>query len=95
MDFLERLRKKAADSDPLLLQKLSLSFHKKLLDAGLQKFSGTRIPTDAQNSMFVDPALTWVFSQEGYIRDLQMLVVRADKVGQDEAQGKIIKALRK
>jgi hypothetical protein len=82
-------------SDPLLLQKLSFFFHQGLNEAGLYEKSGIRIPIDTQNNMFVDPALAWKFSQTGYIPDLQMLVVRADKVGQDEAQGKIIKALRK
>lgn len=82
-------------SDPLLLQKLSFFFHQRLSEAGLQKKSDTRIPIDTKNSMSVDPALAWKFSEVGYISNLQTLVVRADKVGQDKAQGIIIKALRK
>lgn len=82
-------------SDPLLLQKLSFFFHQRLNEAGLQEKSGIRIPIDTKNSMFVDPALAWLFSPAGYISNRQMLVVRADKVGQDEAQLKIVNALRK
>ena len=81
--------------DPYILQKLSLSFHQKLQEAGLHKQSDTRIPIDTENSMFVDPSQGWLFSPTGYIPNLQMLVVKASQVDRDINQALKVKSLNK
>lgn len=81
--------------DPQIIYKLSILFHQKLQEAGLQEKSGTQIPVDTKYTMFVDPAQGWLFSPAGYIPDLQMLVVRADKINPDENQRMLVGGLNK
>lgn len=80
--------------DSFILQKLSLSFFEKLREGGFMEQSETIIPVDTKGTMVVDPAQSWQFSPAGYIPDMHMLVVRADHVDRDKAQGIIVKALR-
>lgn len=80
--------------DSMLLHKLSHFLLEKLKDEGLLESSDTRIPIDNKNKMFVDPAQSWFFSPAGYIDTMQLLVVRADHAGRDDAQRIIVAALR-
>lgn len=80
--------------DRFIIQKLSFFFHQRIHEAGIRETSETRIAVDTKHTMFIDPAQCWLFSLYGYILDHQILVVKAERVERDKAQGLIVKALR-
>lgn len=80
--------------NPDLLKIFDMQMLTLLLENIPRPSSNIRIPVDIKGS-FVDPALSWQFSPQGYIRDKKMLVIRAEPVDPDEAQKIIVSRLKK
>ena len=76
-----------------ILHKSTLQFFEQLQEVGLLQKSNSSISIDNGRSMVIDPAMSWKFSQFGYISELGLLVVQAEQVSQDEAQPLFVKAI--
>lgn len=76
-----------------LIVELSPFFQKKLIEEDFHQRSGTRIPFNTKGD-WVDPAQLCQFSAAGYIPEKELLIVRVDRVYQDEAQKVAITAIR-
>ncbi|MCJ7827916.1 hypothetical protein MUP65_02100 [Patescibacteria group bacterium] len=77
-----------------LVFKLAPLFHKELEKNRPPRRSDTRIALDTRKGVVVDPAASWRFLPAGYIDDLEMLVVRAERPDPDEAQDLLVLAQR-
>ena len=75
-------------SDPMILHKHMLEMMKKLTEIDSRDASEAKIPVDTQGN-YVDPGRGWQMSAYGYLDQLNILVVRAEMVDRDEAQGQI------
>jgi len=81
--------------DSMLIQKFTMSFFAELKKAGLMERSGVNIALDTQQKMIVDPALSWMFTQVGYIDEQHLLLVQAVHIDADKSQRMIIEGLRR
>lgn len=80
-------------SDPNLLYKLNGPIMAVLLKQAPAD-SKVRIPVDNEGN-FLSPDNTWRLSPHGYLRELSMFVVQAERVEPFEAQKRIISQMRR
>ena len=70
---------------------LSPKFYLALATLGFLKRGNSVIPIDTTGRLVMDPAMVWRFAPVQYLKELQLLFIKAEQVDEAEAQALMIK----